>query len=371
MTAPTDAARPAWRDRLDSLAFPVVAFALFRLSVHFIATLGWVLDSQLRHAPWIERSAALQQVKGFDALFRWDAGWYLTLARDGYSDPRHANFFPAFPLEVRALAQLFSADFHVTAVLTATLNAFIAVLALYLAAEKLLGREGARWTVIAFLAYPFAFFQATAYPESLTVAAGATALALEVHARGRWALLASAASALTRHTSAWSALTLVLRRWQQRERWATRLLPLVAWGLGLSVFCAFLWQKYGNPLMFIAVRKVYWGDAFRAVWELKLDESPMMFPALVFALLPLAGTVFLWRTPALRFLAIPTALWLVMLVFNGGTGFGRHTASTWPAFLGLGAWLSARPSIGVLILGLCAPFGGLMLFLHSHQWHVF
>lgn len=344
---------------------------LFRVIVHYLAHLGWILDSNLRNGAWIERSPALRAIPGFDALFRWDAGYYMTIARGGYTDPRHANFFPLFPWEVRGVATLFSMDFHVATVVTATLNAFVAVIAIYLLAEKLMGRDGARWSVVAFLAYPFAFFQVTAYPESLTVAGAATALAFEVHARGKSSLLVQVFSALTRHTSAYGALAHTLYRFQQRAPWRLRLLPLVFWGLGLSAFCAFLYSRYGDPLMFISVRKIYWGDGFLPVWALKSDVSPMMIPGVVFALLPLAGTVLLWRNPALRFLVIPTVLWLAVLAYNGGTGLGRHVSSVWPGFLGLGWYFSTRPTLGVAVLALCAPFGGLMLFLHSHQWHVF
>ncbi|MEQ1730538.1 MAG: hypothetical protein ABL982_19390 [Vicinamibacterales bacterium] len=360
-----------WRDRLASLVFPVTAFALFRFIVHYMAHLGWTLDSTFRHAEWVDRSETLKLHPGFDALFRWDASYYVTMARTGYTEPRHANFFPAFPLEVRGLANLLSMDFHVASVVTASLNALVAVIAIYLLAEKLMGRDGARWTTIAFLAYPFAFFQVTAYPESLTVAAGATAVALEVYSRRKGSLLAIAISSLTRHTSVYGALAQTLYRWKNKDPWRTRLLPLVAWGVGLSIFCGFLYWRYGDPLMFITVRKIYWGDAFVPVWELSLKVNPMMIPGAMFALLPIAGTVMLWRTPALRFLAVPAAMWLALLLVTGGSGLGRHISSVWPAFLGLGFFFSTRPTIGALVLGLCAPFGGLMLFLHSHQWHVF
>lgn len=352
---------------LRHLAFPVSAFVVWRAVVHLIAKLGWTLDANLRNGQGIVRSEALRANPGLDALFRWDAGWYTAVATSPYSDPLHANFFPAFPFEARALAALFSADLQVTMVLAASFNALIAVIALHFLCERLIGRDGARWATIAWLAYPFSFFQATAYPESLTVAAGASALALEIAGR-RWLTLPVVAlSALTRHTSIYGVLAQTLWRWT-RARWLERPLPLIAWGIGLACFCAVLWSRYGDPLYFITVRS-QWVDGFASIVE--TTKHPVLMPGAIFAVLLALGSLGLLASHSTRFLFLPTLLWFALLFVNGGTGLGRHSSSVWPAFIGLGVLFARRPTWAGLIIGCTAPVGGLMLFLHSHQWHVF
>ncbi|MFO0597375.1 MAG: hypothetical protein U0228_18850 [Myxococcaceae bacterium] len=371
---PTQDARPfAWASRLaPRLVFPVVAFVVWRLAIHFLAWLSWTLDDRLRNGQWIERTPELRAAgPAFDALYRWDAGWYWAIARSPYTDPHHANFFPAFPLEARALGTLFTLDLQLALLLAATINALIACVALYLLVERIAGRDAARWSLVAWLAYPFSFFQATAYPESLTVAAGAAALALEVSGHRVWSLIGAGLSAFTRHTSAYGALAQALYRFS-RGKWWSRPLPLVAWGLGLSVFCAFLWKTYGDPLMFLTVRNLYWADGFKPIWELTIAGSPMMIPGAVFCVaLTVIGLIGLASHPSTRFLLLPTVLWLGVLLINGATGLGRHSSSVWPAFVGIGVLCANRPTWAAVFLALTAPFGGLMLFLHAHQWHVF
>ena len=40
----------------------------------------------------------------FGPFARWDAGWFVAIARHGYENTQSAAFFPLYPLVVRALA---------------------------------------------------------------------------------------------------------------------------------------------------------------------------------------------------------------------------------------------------------------------------
>ena len=339
--------------------------------VHLLAWLSWTLDQQLRNAQWVERSVALRANAGFDALYRWDSGWYHAVMKAPYTEPQHANFFPAFPLEARALSSLFTLDSQLSLLLASSINALVACIALYLAAEKLIGKEGARWTLIAWLAYPYSFFQATAYSESITVAAGAVALALEVSGKRWLALIGIAFAALTRHTSMYGAIAQSLFRWK-RGKWWMQPLPLIAWGLGLSVFCAFLWKTYGDPLMFMTVRKIYWPDGFKPITSLSVAGDPAQMPGAVLSvILCVISTLGLLAHPSTRFLVVPALFWFGVLFVTGASGLGRHAASVWPAFIGLGVLCAKRPALGGMLIAMLAPLGGVMLFLYAHQWHIY
>ena len=40
----------------------------------------------------------------FGPFARWDAGWFIAIARHGYDNPQAAAFFPLYPLVVHAVA---------------------------------------------------------------------------------------------------------------------------------------------------------------------------------------------------------------------------------------------------------------------------
>ena len=54
----------------------------------------------------------------------------------------------------------------------------------------------------------------------------------------------------------------------------------------------------------------------------------------------------------------------------GVWGLGRYSASCWPAFLPLGAWLSKRANFQGPIIALLAVFQGLFFYLFAHQFPI-
>jgi hypothetical protein len=51
-------------------------------------------------------------------------------------------------------------------------------------------------------------------------------------------------------------------------------------------------------------------------------------------------------------------------------GLGRYSASCWPAFLPLGAWLSKRANFQGPIVAILAVFQGLFFYLFVHQFPI-
>jgi hypothetical protein len=122
---------------------------------------------------------------------RWDAGWYLLIAHQGY-DPglgaataARGAFFPLYPLLVRALSVLLIAPV-LAGIVVSVLALAVALYGLHrLAALETGSREVARLAVMATAFAPMAFFFSAVYSESLY-------LALSVGAfwfarKGRWA----------------------------------------------------------------------------------------------------------------------------------------------------------------------------------------
>ena len=106
---------------------------------------------------------------------RWDTGWYLGIARHGYTwnsndaSQQNLNFFPAFPMAVRVGG--FFTDNPLSLAWVGVLIAILAFLAALLYLHRLMvslaHAPAAPGAVMLMATYPFALFFSTAYSESL------------------------------------------------------------------------------------------------------------------------------------------------------------------------------------------------------------
>jgi hypothetical protein len=103
---------------------------------------------------------------------RWDAGWFLAIAEDGYDvgeDSSRAAFFPLYPLAVRIVAEPFD-TFDVAGVLVSLVALFVALYLLYRLTELELGTEAAANAVLLLAFFPTAYYFSAIYSESLFLA---------------------------------------------------------------------------------------------------------------------------------------------------------------------------------------------------------
>jgi len=123
------------------------------------------------HRPWL------------DGWVRWDAAWYLEIARHGYHyrGPHLQSsvaFFPMYPLLMRFLGGPLGDDALAGIVVSAISGLVVAVL-FFRWCEQRLGTATARLALAAMLTYPFAFYLFGAvYADALFIAAALAAFAL-------------------------------------------------------------------------------------------------------------------------------------------------------------------------------------------------
>lgn len=193
----------------------------------------------------------------WDTFARYDTGWYVGIARDGYrfveGGRSNLAFFPAYPMAMRAAAWALGGrtpDYFLGGVLVAWAAYIGAMVLLYLLARLDLDEEGA-WNAVAFASvFPFAFFFGVAYSESLflclmlasfygfrtgrwTLAGGAGALAVCARVNGIMALPAMA----------WMA-------WRAGRELRSPLKPWLAVGAvltGFGAWCGYVYALSGNP----------------------------------------------------------------------------------------------------------------------------
>jgi Gpi18-like mannosyltransferase len=94
----------------------------------------------------------------------------------------YTNFFPRYPLLARALHEVTGLHIDLCLILVPNLAALGGLLVLYRLVMFLEDELAAKWTLMLFISFPFAFFQAMGYPESLMVLF--TALAVYLALRG-------------------------------------------------------------------------------------------------------------------------------------------------------------------------------------------
>lgn len=203
---------------------------------------------------------------------RFDATWYLSIAREAYRyDPATASnvvFPPLYPLLVRAFSSLGLSDVTAGFVLSNLCLAGAVTLLTRLVALEL-GDEPVRRTTTYLLVCPTSFFFSACYTESLFLLL--TLAAFLAARRGRWWLAGAAGglAAATRVPGIVLVVPLALEYLQQKSFRARRArLNALAFALvpaGLGAFAWYCASELGDPLAFVHNQAVWHGRPSHAV----------------------------------------------------------------------------------------------------------
>lgn len=349
------------------------AFPVALLSVCLV-TAGSLLWPPALHLP-----ADVPDVAFIEALVRWDAGWYGSIARDGYSfvpnEQSPVAFFPLYPLVIRAIAFL-GVNRWLAAVLV-SLACSLAGLALFARwARRLSPPHGATAFWLLTL-YPFAeYLYGVAYSDALFLALVVAAfLALERDRPGL-AMLFGALATASRPVAPAVVVGLLVRSLERRRAAGgpvrfQDLLPAFA-GLGLLAYMGYLAWRFDDPLAFAHVQGAPGWDQAPG-WEswLKVHWFKTMFPqvdpliglrlgghALV-TVLALALVV-----PTFKRLGVGYGVYTLLVVgipavsSKDFQGLGRYVIAAFPLFLTLAMLVQERPRLRWALLVLFAVLLG-------------
>jgi hypothetical protein len=197
----------------------------------------------------------------------WDGEHYVALAASGYLQPPDNTspaFFPLYSLLIRALAVLFGGPvsqpaLSVWGVLVSLLALPFALYFVYRIAEDGWGEHAARVTVLTLALFPTSFFFNAAYTESLFLALSAGSLwALRVRRDLLLACLLAGLATATRNVGVFLLVPLAYE-WLKNAReygWQGAYLALAP--SGLALYAAYLWWRFGDPLLFYT-QQSRWG----------------------------------------------------------------------------------------------------------------
>lgn len=318
----------------------------------------------------------------WDALARYDSGWYFQIARFGYHYTPGGRdtiaFFPVYPLLMRHVGRLFGpapSDLYVGGVVVSWLAFALALVGLYKLAKLDLSRRRAARALMLLSVFPFAYFFGAVYTEATFLAAvvwafygfrtrhwilggvcGAIATATRVNGILMWPALAwivwstvwrraAAASDTDPPSSASAAAAVVTSRERLRALVGLCLVPC-----GIGAYSWFVYTLSGNPLEWAATvqRWGYYpgGQPWLALIRLAerllvrpgeyLTSEPMaLYDTLngLSGLLLVASIPFVWyRLGTAYGLFLATNLWLP-LSSGQYEGVGRYCTVLFPFFI--------------------------------------
>lgn len=341
---------------------------------------------------------------------QWDAIWYQRIAQSGYSGHRAGMqspvaFFPGYPLAMRLGAYLVASDLLAGILLTVASGLASAVLFWNWCRERMsstvttaaAAASIATTSTSLLLLYPYSYYlYGVVYADALFIAATLTAFTALERDRPWLAGIAGAVATFCRPVGIAVAVGLAVRALERRgalQRFRRFGIPtrvdlkrakpsdgLVLLSLsGLVGYSAFLWTRFGNPILFSSVQQ-YWGQpATPATWF-----KPRFFGHIVInperyytwglvaqALLACAAVALVpavWRRFGSGY-GIYTLL-VLGIPFVGSKdfqGLGRYVLAAFPVFLLVGQYLAVeRPWLTRRVVTIS---GGLLVLLSAGFAH--
>jgi Gpi18-like mannosyltransferase len=359
--------------------FPLMLYALSHFALFSFSKVGMTVNPDLKYETGPRE--AIRPYPSIDGVCKWDCLWFAKIAREGYPDERTTNFFPLFPLLGRYVHKATGLEIHAALVLVANAASLGALLTVYRIFLTLEGEAAAKWGLSLFVAYPFAFFQATGYPESLMILCSAMAVGLALRGNHIAAGFALGIGTLARHLTLLAGASLLAAQLRQRGSSMRQfffnpgILGLLVPWLFFGGYLYYQHARFGNPLAFYEARGQWgplatWGIGTLLNTQEQNEHIPIMYAYLPFALLVTAGALALLTRRQWIELGAFAVVLLLLLWGVGIWGIGRYSASCWPAFLPLGVWLSKRPSLQGPVITVLALFQGLFFYLFSHGFPI-
>lgn len=365
--APPPGPRP--RPFLGDVLLP---FLFTRAGLLLVAWLGRTLPYWTQYGEAGLRGFGVTRHRLLDVWGRWDTGWYLSIATQGYDAAGFAlhqqskiAFFPVYPLTVRGLWLLLPRGWRTetAALALAVLVANAAALAGLALVRRWMELRSDRATaargVALLLAFPTAFFLSAAMTEStFLLLAAATFLAAE---RRRWwaAGLLGAALSAARPTGVLMVVPLAWlyaeqAGWDPRRLRADALALLIA-PLGLVAWAGYTAHLTGDPLAFMHVQRD-WGKALTSPW------ATLAHPALSYSLITPLDTALVIGFGALGLAMLARRGWRayglsvllpLLPIVTGGTlaSASRYVLVLFPAFLAVARRTPPPVERGLLVAG--------------------
>lgn len=302
---------------------------------------------------------------------RWDSGYYLAIARNGYSpDGTERAFFPLYPLLIRLLGQVTGWSLLWSGLVASAICFVGAGWLLYRWVQMDADAQVARWSVIWLCAFPTAFFFSAVYAEALFLLTSIAAVYFAQRGRFIAGGFAIALAGATRPLAFLLAVPYLIEFLAQRDFRPSRCLAfgtgaLIA-PLGVLGYLSFLGYQAGETNLFAVYaanhaaewkRAIHWpwvtlyNGIRAAVWGVNIVPDwfsrANVWQDLISALL--AFVIAIWALFRLRPSAAAFLFASVVVLFanHGPAGYAFYSAPRYIA-----AMFPIYPALALLTLRL-------------------
>jgi Gpi18-like mannosyltransferase len=259
-----------WRPAVVTGVVSVAAFKVVTELAALVAVFGAAFPREVLHHPSLL----------YSVWNKWDVGWYLSLAQDGYARWEHVlippghyqdgvAFAPGLPIAVRVAYRALHLNPMLAGILVVTACLLVAVIGFYRLVEMDFGGRVAGTAVLLLLVFPGAMFFSTVYAESLVLMGTVWAVLMVRQDRLALAGLFAAVAVLSKVAA---VIILVLMLLEYRRTHPVELLARW-WRLGwlgtpivaLAGWSAYLQYRFQNPLAFLTSHQ-QWDHHLSAPW---------------------------------------------------------------------------------------------------------
>jgi Gpi18-like mannosyltransferase len=217
-----------------------------------------------------------------DWFIRWDAPWYLDVARNGYrftspGEETNVVFFPLYPLAIRLSSLGGMIDLRLAGYFVSLLGLAIATVCLWRAVAREFDNPRLATFSVAFLLFgPVSFFFSTLYSEAFFLPL--VIVSIDAARRERW-WLAGLCGMLAAFTRFVGVLLIVPLVWQlvalygrARQFHVNALVACALPLVGFTAYCALMAWTVGDARAYFH-GQVYWGRRFAWFYLLFARES--------------------------------------------------------------------------------------------------
>jgi hypothetical protein len=307
--------------------------------------------------------------------YRWDTLHYVNIAIKGYSYPEQA-FFPLYPLLIRISSAKTYVDTYLAGMFITNLFWLIASYLVYLLVKRTFNVIVARMTIIAYTAYPTAFFFFVPYPHAIFIALYVGMLLCFQDRRWWLAGLLGMFASACRQTGIllvipflWEYVHIYGTHWRS---WNKNIIAILLIPCGVLFYTIWLWYTSGNPIAFMQVES-YWSRLtipfpVALIWGFLHFFTPHNFFSLLRTTQELAmawGMIFLaikaWKSPTFpKGWTITSVVFIIFFLSHPQRDFplmsqSRYDLEAVPLFIMLGSILNDNRRILILFLVIAIP----------------
>jgi hypothetical protein len=365
----------SWLERFHAswiwqyLLFP---FIISRLALTLIAWFTRYIGYRPGWTSYLSRGYYISPFFPIDIWSRWDAGWYLSIVKNGYIpsadiSTKYTNlaFFPLYPYLVKLFTlpipvkESSNSYYLAVGLLLSNLCFLAAGYLLYKLIVDIFHDEGiAQRTLIVLMAFPTGFFFSTFYPESLFLLLSVAVIYTAWCKHWLWASVLCSLAVVTRSQGALLVIPVVwlymdARHWKFRAiRWDVLYFLIIPILLGLHFVYL---HSITNDWLALLHAENAWGRFGYYANDGLIQQLSTINPYVnridigIYIILAAAAIYALFKFPSKAFGAYAIAM-LALPVFSGNLdSLSRYLLTIFPAFIILG-WASHKREIYLLLL---------------------